>query len=67
MRLLTSPELGEPAETWEAWVVQLRKMSQSDPSVQFALQRAQRILDDLRSAKLSAIENDKSAVVPNTR
>ena len=50
MRLLISPELGEPAEVWKAWIAQLWRMPQVDRSVQYALQRAQRILDEMRSA-----------------
>lgn len=41
MIFLTSPDLGEPKEVWEAWLVELSAMDQRDDSVKFAIRRAE--------------------------
>lgn len=44
MMLLESPALGDSKAEWEAWAEQLGSLKQKDPSVAFALKRAEAVL-----------------------
>ena len=42
--MLESPALTAPRQDWERWRDELLRMNRRDPSVEWALQRAQRVL-----------------------
>lgn len=44
MMFLESPALGAPRAEWEAWKKKLTQYKRNDPSVAFALKRAESVL-----------------------
>lgn len=44
MMFLESPALGAPRVEWEAWKKKLTQYKRNDPSVAFALKRAESVL-----------------------
>lgn len=47
--ILESPDLGDPKEVWTKWLDELRTKNRRDPTVQFAIKRAERVLGELEA------------------
>ncbi len=45
MYFLTPPDLAASKESWEAWILELKKLPQRDESVKFAMKLATRHLE----------------------
>ena len=45
MVILDSPALGVPRSEWEEWLAKLRAMKHNNPTVMFAIKRAESILE----------------------
>lgn len=56
--ILDSPALGAPRAEWEQWLAKLRAMPQNDPTVAFAIKRAEAVLQRYGERAPVAIDSD---------